>query len=554
MRHPLALVLVLALAVPALAKPRLEVVLSPSGGFNPENKKPMRLSDGRMVPPDLNVLADDMIRSTKPGGRIEIAMYAFSDDNALVSLVDRARAGVAIRMVLDACAEWTASLRAELFANLKAEKEKADREGKPFDVQVKTISCGTFKKYGRGKTLPGGEEISGTMHEKFGVIFHPKRSVPSDGFCGSSNFAKAAATKYAENRVFFYDDPVSVSQLHEEFQRLWRWWGWCAFGECEEVAWINNTEAGHGQVKFVFNGETRAGGDTGNPREVKWGGWRRIDGAIEKVLESLAPEGTMDFAMFSFTHHGLKDKILEMAAKHPKARIRILFDHSMLADDIAERPGVLGPGLERDVKARKLKNVEVRYKFRSNTYCNNPDDPKKPPEMNHFRSLLLHHKFVIVNGNLLANGSYNWSQGAERRNLENLQIFDGRDRAQAKVIEAFAREFDTLWNSKNPEDPALVDQFRPNPEVVSGDQGRALSKRILAALRLPGAREIMMELDKAMGGGTVEDSAAADPTRSVEQLAAVANMPRARVLSTLSGLRAATMLRRTPGGRWALAD
>ncbi len=550
--------LALAWAASLSARPKLQAVFSPDGGFHPENRKPVRLSDGSEVPPNLNVVADDMIRGVRSGGRIEIAMYAFSDMKALASLVERARDGVAIRMVLDACAEWTVDLRSMVFKELEKQSKEAATDGVPFDVQVKTIPCSRFVAYGRSKVLEpaageeSGKEIVGTMHEKFGVFFEPRRKQPSHAFAGSSNFAKAAATLYAENRTFFRDDPVAAAQLHEEFQRLWKYWSDCAFGTCEEIGAIRDVEAGPRDTRMIFNGEPFQGGDPLDPAKVKH--WRRIDRAIEDVIDRMAPTGTLDFAMFSFTHWHLMQKLLAQAQKHPKARIRVMLDLSMLASDNPDRPGVLGPRMEKEAKDRGLKNFEVRYKWRSNAHAWDPENPKVPPGLYHFKSYLLHHKFVLVDGAVLANGSYNWSGGAERRNLENIQIFDStRNAAHAPVVEGFAREFEALWNAADPEDPKLADTLRPNPQVVRGEQGRLLQQRIVAALFLKGAKVIMAEFDKLAVKG--EDAIrATDKSLTIDALAKATKLPIGQVRQVVEALRAATMLRKVGKSGYALAD
>jgi phosphatidylserine/phosphatidylglycerophosphate/cardiolipin synthase-like enzyme len=53
----------------------------------------------------------------------------------------------------------------------------------------------------------------------------------------------------------------------------------------------------------------------------------------------------------------------------------------------------------------------------------------------------MHHKFAIFDGTRLLNGSYNWTRGAADMNYENVV-----DTADAKLVAAFAAEFERLWN------------------------------------------------------------------------------------------------------------
>jgi len=52
----------------------------------------------------------------------------------------------------------------------------------------------------------------------------------------------------------------------------------------------------------------------------------------------------------------------------------------------------------------------------------------------------MHHKFIIVDGKLLATGSYNISNDAEDHSNEAMLFITDK-----KVITAFAGEFDKLW-------------------------------------------------------------------------------------------------------------
>lgn len=537
---PLALLLVPALE----ARPRLQVVFSPNGGFNETNKTTkLTLADGDEVRPNLNVLARDMIKRVKKGGRIEVAMYAFSDMKALSDMVDRAHDGVAVRLLLDACAAWTTDLRKMVYEELGKQRAYAEKKGLPFDFQVKEVPCEKFKEYGRSKVLDDGKEITGTMHEKFGVFFRTRRKMPSHAFAGSANFSKSAATSFSENRTFFWNAPVAAAQLHEEFQRLWKYWGDCSFGDpCEKVTKIRNVEAGHSGVKMIFNGEPQEGGDTGSPRNVKR--WRRIDRAIDKVLDAVEPDGTVDFAMFSFTHWGLKNHLLRAAQKNPKARFRILLDLSMMADDNPDRPGVLGPMMEKEAKERGLKNFEVRYKWRSNAHSYDPENEDVPPGLYHFKSHLLHHKLVIVNGKLCATGSYNWSGGAERRNLENIQIYEKGRPGHAELVDGFIREFETLWSAPGPMDTPR-DKYRPNPMVIGGEEGRALQAKISKMLADHGkdARAVQLAMDERFW----------EP-KSVAQVAKSSGVSKKKTEKILEAMREVTLLRRDERGRYQLAD
>ena len=53
----------------------------------------------------------------------------------------------------------------------------------------------------------------------------------------------------------------------------------------------------------------------------------------------------------------------------------------------------------------------------------------------------MHHKFAVLDGATLLNGSYNWTRSAGSFNEENLVVT-----SEPGLVHAFARQFDALWD------------------------------------------------------------------------------------------------------------
>ena len=64
----------------------------------------------------------------------------------------------------------------------------------------------------------------------------------------------------------------------------------------------------------------------------------------------------------------------------------------------------------------------------------------------------MHHKFAVVDGTVLVNGSYNWTRGATN-NWENLHLTSSR-----RVVEPFQEEFERLCRE-------FLDRDDPLPEL-----------------------------------------------------------------------------------------
>lgn len=57
----------------------------------------------------------------------------------------------------------------------------------------------------------------------------------------------------------------------------------------------------------------------------------------------------------------------------------------------------------------------------------------------------MHHKFMVVDGQTVLTGSYNWTRSAETRNEENLVVLD-----DPFLAGRFAEEFERIWNISDP--------------------------------------------------------------------------------------------------------
>lgn len=55
---------------------------------------------------------------------------------------------------------------------------------------------------------------------------------------------------------------------------------------------------------------------------------------------------------------------------------------------------------------------------------------------------LMHHKFAVFDDRVVATGSYNWTQTAERASYENVIFLD-----DPALVARFAEEFQRLWRS-----------------------------------------------------------------------------------------------------------
>jgi len=522
MRILVITLLLLAMAGPALAE--MDVYFAPDGGFAPLNRnRAVVTKDGRQLPPTLNNAVLAMIDSTESRGQINIAMYALSDKGVQDVLIKAAfERDIKVKVLLDGVADWTRDIRNDFVRRAKIARAAAPKIlGKNF--QVKIIEPRAFRVRGRTRRLKTGEEIFGTMHEKFGVFYQPGQKIPFDCFGGSSNISNGSDQVFAENRFVFKNDPTIARQYAEEFARLWNEYGTDAIGNAESEPYVP-ADPVVGGVKCIFNGE---------PIDEEQ--YHSIEDAIMNAIRNVRyRSGTIDIFMFSFTHFQIAQLLLESAQRYPDLKIRMLMDQTQLVADDNHR-GILGPYIEERSKELGLTNLEIKYKWRSNVYAwEIPEETAKEGESQggetpakadptldgvpgamttteapapivhvkpqarvaqiHWRNLILHHKVIIVDRKVMVAGSYNWSPSAERRNLENVMIFDGRFPGHQPIVDRMLAEFDFLWDCEYKPGPFREPVTRP--QVISGPAGRELTTKVVATLEKPNMKPIMEFLDK----------------------------------------------------------
>ena len=132
-----------------------------------------------------------------------------------------------------------------------------------------------------------------------------------------------------------------------------------------------------------------------------------IDGVIEQELITLINQATstLDVALYSFTDDQLGAAVIRAHQRGVAVRV------------ILEERNVSSTGSE----AEKLYNEGIPLKVDS-------------------ASGLFHHKFAVIDSEIVITGSYNWSHSADDDNFENVVVIECPE-----IAAAFAQEFERLW-------------------------------------------------------------------------------------------------------------
>mgnify|MGYP001579895732 CR=1 FL=1 len=259
--------------------------------------------------------------------------------------------------------------------------------------------------------------VSNTMHEKYALL--GDRVLET----GSGNWSDSTFTKYSENFCIFQNNKFLFDKFREEFDYL-----------VSRSLPIEQT--GQAGVRFPEAARPELLGQQ-NGLEVyfttqnKKGQPPLVAGKIMDLMRTA--KSSIDIAVAHFNFKALAEELIALRKANPNLKIRVLLDNAE-ASDKKSRSADLEAG-----------GVPVRYKVYSMAF-------------EHPRAQLQHHKFVVIDNQVLGTGSYNWSETAEFTNYENFMILDGRK--HGKLLAMFRQEFERLWDLHREIYPKVVSLFK----------------------------------------------------------------------------------------------
>lgn len=132
------------------------------------------------------------------------------------------------------------------------------------------------------------------------------------------------------------------------------------------------------------------------------------DGCLSAILSELGrARKTADICVFTITDDRIAQAIVTAHQRH--VQVRILTDNDKQYDG--------GSDIDR------LRRAGIALKV---------------DESEHH----MHHKFAVLDGVTLLNGSYNWTRSAGSFNEENLVVS-----SEPKLVQSFARHFEEMWSA-----------------------------------------------------------------------------------------------------------
>ncbi len=254
----------------------------------------------------------------------------------------------------------------------------AERRGVELRIVVESSNMDREEMQELAEAIPLVEDFGeGRMHNKFVVI---------DGqevWTGSMNYTTTGAYRNRNNLLRIESEAVAAVYT-EEFEEMF-------------LGGIFGMEspAGSGYLTSI----------QGHSLEVYFS---PDDGTLERLVELVnGAQEEILFLAFSFTSDELSEAILEAEARG--VEVRGVFEGSQVASNTGGEWGYL------DSQGLDLRQDGQRGQ--------------------------MHHKVLIIDGQIVVSGSYNFSFSAEERNDENTLVIASRE-----LAELFTEEFEEIWD------------------------------------------------------------------------------------------------------------
>ena len=358
---------------------------------------------------------------------IDIAMYSFSDA-AILDALGRARGrGVLVRFLFEPA-------RGE--AKSPAGSKSAQIEGKDIDVRF----------------------INKIMHHKFMIVDGPRTSafsaLDATLMTGSGNWSSSAATRYDENTVVLRGAPELNLGFQREFNLLWENSRDFVSGTAREPeqslpisGWMQvdaaATAAAFTSDNFKLFSSALGPGFSVLPEK----------NTVADVLVGLIGEAKQSIWIASghLRSRPVTEALLAKVAEDPNLDVRVYVDGQEYVS--ASTSGIEKLGLGTCLTAAGENETKRQSCYDKDFHWSYPVSQAGVPlrfkqyayRWHHSYAPQMHHKYMIVDGTVLASGSYNLSDNAEHATMENMVVYRGG--AFTGLVSAFAANFEKIWDT-----------------------------------------------------------------------------------------------------------
>ena len=357
---------------------------------------------------------------------IDFAMYSFRDGGVKGALEAAVTRGVTLRALLES-----------------AHQDRNDPEG---SLSQWLEDMGVEVRW-----------VNKIMHHKFAIIDGPRadlsRAETGTLITGSANWSYSAGTRYDENTLFVTGDDHLNLAFQREFNHLWQhgrpFPGGENIGPLEQIDIAEmSLPVDHGATTAMTSPNFTTSTTSYGPTFSTVSG----SGAIREPLSDfiLSAQDSIWVASGHLRSRQITDALLQAQQANPSLDIQVYLDgqeytsvgyrdeeEQEYEDCLAEANTSVQVNRCEDRGVHFGLNlheagIPIRYKYYSYRW-------------HYSYAVQQHHKYIIVDGERVASGSYNFSNNAERDTFENIIFFEGP--AYEGVIEDFVANFGAIWDT-----------------------------------------------------------------------------------------------------------
>lgn len=406
---------------------------------------------------------------------VDVAIQELRSPRIAQALRDRKQAGVQVRVILENTYSrpWSSFTSQEVARMDPRQKKRYQANFQLIDQnQDGELSSAEIHEYDalqvlRRADIPwlddtaDGSAGSGLMHHKFVVIDGQTTIVTTANFTlsGLLGDLDQPDSRGNANSLVVLESPGLAQLFTEEFKALWgdgpgRTTD-SKFGVNKPWRPPQTLKLGNAKVQVQFS-----------PTSISRPWSRSTNGLIRQTLAKA--KQNIALALFVFSEQSLVD---QLAGEHQQGvKIRVLGDPQFAYQSYSEVLDMLGVTLSPSRSGTLTCKAEPQ-----NRPWSPPLQTVGTPQLP--KGDVLHHKFGIVDSQIVIVGSHNWSDAANRRNDETLLVME-----HPQIAEHYHREFERLYASSRLGIPAFLQKKAQDHQRQCGDllvRGRGTTQPVL---------------------------------------------------------------------------
>ncbi len=375
-----------------------------------------------------NARIAQMIRGAQSS--VDIAMYSYSDAGVSAAIADAVRRGVKIRF---------------LFETARKDKGITDPAARAASKSGKLEAAGVDVRY-----------VNKILHHKLAIVDGPRddasRTATAKLVTGSANWSSTGGTVYDEATFFIENSPELAAAYQAEFDALW-----IGSRDFEGPAPVQGPSgarvtpasvADEAGIEALFTrANFRPGGSDGATWKVDEESFVVSDEFVDAIGRATK---SIHVGSGHLRLRPLAEALVAAKAARPELDIKVYLDQqewlSTTAQNtqLAEVEACIAEattdaeraecGYNDFLFSKTLVDAGIPVRFKTYSY-----------RWNASYAIQMHSKYMVIDGNEVFSGSYNFSMNAEHATFENVVHTTGA--AFKPLADAFEANFNQLWET-----------------------------------------------------------------------------------------------------------